>query len=113
MLLKLFLFLGIMVTEVNWKQWKDQGSKFFRKQKWTKVMNCYTSVIGLKPDEANLYSNRALCAIKLKQIREDEEFSLCINPHNIKFYQRKLTHRSLPKKYLTRAAVATSPVVRG
>ena len=41
MLLKLFLFLGIMVTEVNWKQWKDQGSKFFRKQKWTKVMNCY------------------------------------------------------------------------
>ena len=84
------LCLGIMATEVTWVQWKDKGSKFFREQKWTEAMNCYTSAIGLKPDEAILYSNRAICATKLKkfqQAREDAEFALRIDPKNVKFYR--------------------------
>jgi len=87
---KLCLSLGIMETKVTWMQWKDQGSKFFRKHEWTEALNCYTSAIGLKADEAILYFNRAICATKLKkfqQAREDAEFALRIDPKNIKFYQ--------------------------
>jgi tetratricopeptide (TPR) repeat protein len=53
-----------------WQQLKDEGNEHYKKQRWTEAMNSYTKAIRVNPKVATLYSNRALCEIRLSKLHE-------------------------------------------
>jgi TPR repeat protein len=79
-----------MASQKTWIQLKNEGAKHFKNQRWLKASDCYTRALTKKPDEAILYSNRAICKIQLKKFdpaREDAERAVRLDPKNVKFYR--------------------------
>ncbi len=49
----------------DWKMMKIRGDELCRQEEWTKAFTCYTIAIGLNPEAAALYSNRARCELEM------------------------------------------------
>ena len=67
-----------------------QSSENLDNQELLKAINCYTRALDVNPDEAVLYSNRAICEIQLKQFdlaRQDAECAIRLDRKNVKFYR--------------------------
>ena len=76
--------------ESAWKQLKEEGNERYKKQRWTEAMGSYTKAIRVNPNIATLYSNRALCEIRLSKFqlaREDAEDALELDPGQVKYYR--------------------------
>jgi len=78
------------VKEDDWASLKQEGTQHYLHKRWEEAMNCYTRAIHLNQGEAGLYSNRALCELRLSKFdlaREDIEDAIQLEPENIKFYR--------------------------
>ncbi|XP_051721942.1 sperm-associated antigen 1 [Ctenopharyngodon idella] len=82
---------------------KDEGSGLFRSGCYQEAADRYTECLQLKPHECAVYTNRALCYIKLQRFneaRQDCDSALQLQPTNKKaFYRRALANKGL-KDYL-------------
>ena len=79
-----------MASTKSWIQLRDEGTQHLKNHDWLKASDCYTRALSMKPDEAVLYSNRAICEIQLKKFelaREDAETAVRLDPQNAKFYR--------------------------
>jgi len=64
------------LIHTEWALLKEEGHQFYKEERWDEAMNCYTRAIHLNQQEAVLYSNRALCELRLSKLdlaREDIE----------------------------------------
>jgi tetratricopeptide (TPR) repeat protein len=78
------------LDESAWKQLKEEGNEHYKSQRWTEAMGSYTKAIRINPNIATLYSNRALCEIRLSKFqlaREDAEDALELDPGQVKYYR--------------------------
>lgn len=69
---------------------KNKGNDYFKQQKWTEAMIEYSKAICLDSTQAVLYSNRALCELKLEKYdlaRCDAEQAIYLDKTNVKFYR--------------------------
>ena len=74
----------------EWTSLKQEGNQFYKQERWTEAMNCYTRAIHINQEEPVLYSNRALCELRLSKFdlaREDIEDAIQLDPKNIKYYR--------------------------
>ena len=74
----------------EWQGLKEQGNAAFRQDQFTEAMNFYTRALALAPQEAVLYSNRALCELRLKKFqlaREDAEDAIELDPGQVKYHR--------------------------
>ena len=79
-----------MAESISWSDWNEKGMAHFKKQEWLEAIDCYTSALKLKSDQAILFSNRAISktrANKLKSACEDAKSAIRLDPKNIKFYR--------------------------
>jgi len=83
----------INITSLKKDEWtsvKEQGNQLYKEELWEEAMNCYTRAIHLNQGEAVLYSNRALCELRLSKFdlaREDIEDAIQLDPKNIKYFR--------------------------
>ncbi|XP_073702981.1 sperm-associated antigen 1 [Garra rufa] len=81
---------------------KDDGNVLVRSGCYQEAVNRYTECLQLKPQECAVYTNRALCYIKLQRFieaRQDCDSALQLQPTNKKaFYRRALANKGL-KEY--------------
>ena len=61
------------LAEEIWISLKEEGNKFIKEDRFTEAMASYTRAIQLRPREAVLYSNRAICELRLKMYNEARE----------------------------------------
>ncbi len=74
----------------EWEQLKEDGRKFCQDSQWPKAIECYTKAIALNPTAAVLYSNRALCQLRLSKFAratEDAENAIRFEPNVVKYYR--------------------------
>jgi tetratricopeptide (TPR) repeat protein len=79
-----------MASTKTWIELRDEGTQHFKNHDWIKASDCYTRALSMKPGEAVLYSNRAICEIQLKKFelaREDAESAVRLDPQNAKSYR--------------------------
>ncbi|KAI5091089.1 sperm-associated antigen 1A, partial [Silurus meridionalis] len=78
---------------------KQEGNDLVRRSEFQKALEKYSECIALKPTECSIYTNRALCFLKLERFaeaRQDCDSALQIEPDNKKaFYRRALVHKGL------------------
>ena len=82
--------LEIGSTSRDWQLLKEEGNQNYRDMRWTEAMNCYSGAIRVSPRVAVLYSNRALCELKLSKFelaREDAEDAIELDSRQVKFYR--------------------------
>jgi len=92
----------------SWQAFKDKGYAAFKQGQFTEAMTWYTRAIGLAPKEAILYSNRALCELRLNKFalaREDAEDAIELDPKQVKYY-RLLSEALFNLKLYQEAAAA-------
>eukprot|EP01105_Mastigella_eilhardi_P004370 TRINITY_DN157_c1_g2_i8.p1 TRINITY_DN157_c1_g2~~TRINITY_DN157_c1_g2_i8.p1 ORF type:complete len:632 (-),score=128.33 TRINITY_DN157_c1_g2_i8:44-1939(-) len=73
----------------GWEEFKQRGNEHFSHGRFTEAMELYTWAIAKDHKQAVLYSNRALCAIRLKQFqyaREDAEEAIALDSKRTKYY---------------------------
>jgi len=81
---------AISFKKNEWVSLKQEGNKFYKEERWREAMNCYTQAIHLNQEEAALYSNRALCELRLSKFdlaREDIEDAIQLDPTNVKYFR--------------------------
>jgi TPR repeat protein len=74
----------------NWLKYKNDGNDFFKKGKFTEAVIAYSKAIAIDSTQSVLYSNRALCELKLEKYdlaREDAEDAIALESNNAKFYR--------------------------
>jgi TPR repeat protein len=79
-----------ILDKSDWKHLKEEGNVHFSNKRWTEAMNSYTKAIRINPNIATIYSNRALCEIRLSKFqlaREDAEDALELEPGQVKYYR--------------------------
>ncbi|XP_029694765.1 sperm-associated antigen 1 [Takifugu rubripes] len=90
-------------AEVRFGSLKQDGNNFVKKGQYQDALGKYTECLKLKPEECAIYTNRALCFVKLERFaeaKEDCDAALKLEPNNKKaFYRRALAHKGL-KDYL-------------
>ncbi|KAM7382428.1 hypothetical protein PAMP_002156 [Pampus punctatissimus] len=90
-------------TEVRFTALKQEGNEFVKKSQYQDALGKYTECLKLKPEECAIYTNRALCYLKLERFSEakqDCDVALKLEPTNKKaFYRRALANKGL-KDYL-------------
>ncbi|XP_041843536.1 sperm-associated antigen 1-like isoform X2 [Melanotaenia boesemani] len=90
-------------AEVRFSALKQEGNDFVKKGQYQDALGKYTECLKLKPDECAIYTNRALCYLKLERFTEakqDCDAALKLEPTNKKaFYRRALANKGL-KDYL-------------
>ncbi|XP_067217798.1 sperm-associated antigen 1 isoform X1 [Chanodichthys erythropterus] len=95
--------LEIREAAAEFERLKDEGSGLFRSGCYQDAAERYTECLQLKPHECAVYTNRALCYIKLQRFteaRQDCDSALQLQPTNKKaFYRRALANQGL-KDYL-------------
>ena len=70
---------------------KREGNDFFKENKYTEAIKCYTRAIDGDKSNPVYYSNRSLCHIKLQQFEEalfDAERAVQLDANNSKFQYR-------------------------
>ncbi|XP_029959214.1 sperm-associated antigen 1A [Salarias fasciatus] len=94
-------------TEVRFAASKQEGNDFVKKGQYPEALGKYTECLKLKPEECAIYTNRALCYLKLERFAEakqDCDAALKLEPANKKaFYRRALANKGL-KDYLACSA---------
>ncbi|XP_068178848.1 sperm-associated antigen 1-like isoform X2 [Antennarius striatus] len=90
-------------AEIRFAGLKQEGNDFVKKSKYQDALGKYTECLKLKPEECVIYTNRALCYLKLEKFTEakqDCDAALKLDPVNKKaFYRRSLANKGL-KDYL-------------
>ncbi len=74
----------------EWEKLKEEGGKFYKASQWAEAIDCYSKAIDLNPSAAVLYSNRALCHLRLSDFaraREDAENAIKFDSKVIKYYR--------------------------
>ncbi|XP_070691968.1 sperm-associated antigen 1 [Pempheris klunzingeri] len=90
-------------AEVRFTALKQEGNEYVKKSQYQDAVGKYTECLKLKPEECAVYTNRALCYLKLERFTEakqDCDAALKLEPTNKKaFYRRALANKGL-KDYL-------------
>ncbi|CAI5663412.1 unnamed protein product [Oreochromis niloticus] len=90
-------------AEVRFSALKQEGNDFVKKSQYQDALEKYTECLKLKPEECAIYTNRALCYLKLERFAEakqDCDAALKLEPTNKKaFYRRAMANKGL-KDYL-------------
>ncbi|XP_042280003.1 sperm-associated antigen 1-like [Thunnus maccoyii] len=90
-------------AEVRFTALKQEGNEFVKKGQYQDALGKYTECLKLKPEECAIYTNRALCYLKLERFtdaKQDCDAALKLEPTNKKaFYRRALANKGL-KDYL-------------
>ncbi|XP_032375127.1 sperm-associated antigen 1 [Etheostoma spectabile] len=90
-------------AEVRFTALKQEGNDFVKKGQYSDALGKYTECLKLKPEECTIYTNRALCYLKLDRFTEakqDCDAALKVEPSNKKaFYRRAMANKGL-KDYL-------------
>ncbi|KAM9852579.1 sperm-associated antigen 1-like [Aulostomus maculatus] len=90
-------------AEVRFTALKQEGNEFVKKGQYQDALGKYSECLKLKPEECAIYTNRALCYLKLERFTEakqDCDAALKLEPTNKKaFYRRALANKGL-KDYL-------------
>ncbi|XP_034455210.1 sperm-associated antigen 1A isoform X2 [Hippoglossus hippoglossus] len=78
---------------------KQKGNDLVKNGNFQEALEKYSECLALKPDECSLYTNRAICFLKLnrfQEAKEDCDSALQLEPGNKKaFYRRALAHKGL------------------
>ncbi|KAM9776111.1 sperm-associated antigen 1A-like isoform X1 [Syngnathus typhle] len=78
---------------------KHEGNELVKKGHFQDALHKYSQCLALKPDECALYTNRAICLLKLSRFQEakqDCDSAVRLEPTNKKaFYRRALAHKGL------------------
>ncbi|KFQ38862.1 Sperm-associated antigen 1, partial [Mesitornis unicolor] len=86
-------------AEEKFKTLKNEGNDFVRKGKYEEAVNKYSECMKLNTKECAIYTNRALCYLKLnkyEEAKQDCDHVLQIEDSNIKaFYRRALAYKGL------------------
>ncbi|KAK6490824.1 sperm-associated antigen 1A isoform X1 [Huso huso] len=86
-------------TEALFLSRKQEGNDFVKKGQYKDAHGKYTECLKLKSSECAIYTNRALCNLKLNQYEEakqDCDSALQLEPSNMKaFYRRAMAHKGL------------------
>ncbi|XP_007894951.2 sperm-associated antigen 1 isoform X1 [Callorhinchus milii] len=86
-------------TEELFISLKTEGNSFVKKARYKEAVGKYSECLKLKPNECAIYTNRALCYLKLNQYKNAEDDCSCalkLEPSNVKaFYRRALAYKGL------------------
>ncbi|KGL98710.1 Sperm-associated antigen 1, partial [Charadrius vociferus] len=86
-------------AEEKFKTLKNEGNEFVKKGKYEEAVNKYSECMKLNTEECTIYTNRALCYLKLykyEEAKQDCDHVLQIEDSNIKaFYRRALAYKGL------------------
>ncbi|XP_022603320.1 sperm-associated antigen 1A-like [Seriola dumerili] len=78
---------------------KQKGNDLVKKGQFQEALEKYSECLTIKPDECALYTNRAICFLKLnhfKEAKQDCDSALQLEPGNKKaFYRRALAYKGL------------------
>ena len=80
------------VTKSNANELRQEGNDAAKREEYRKALDLYTKAIDLSSKDYRLYSNRALCYLKLgkpQNALHDCEECLTLKPHYSKALQRK------------------------
>ncbi|XP_041964279.1 sperm-associated antigen 1 [Alosa sapidissima] len=90
-------------AEARFTLFKSDGNEFVKKGRYEEAVGKYSECLKLKSNECAIYTNRALCFVKLDRFAEakqDCDAALALEPENKKaFYRRALANKGL-KDYL-------------
>ncbi|XP_055766865.1 sperm-associated antigen 1-like isoform X3 [Salvelinus fontinalis] len=90
-------------AEVCFNSLKQEGNEFVKKGQFQEALRTYSECLKLKPEECPIYTNRALCFLKLDlfaEAKQDCDSALRLEPANKKaFYRRAMANKGL-KDYL-------------
>ncbi|CAH3194909.1 unnamed protein product [Porites evermanni] len=84
---------------VKFAQSKEQGNALVKQNRYDEAVACYTECIEIDPENVAVYTNRALCYLRLNQDElaiQDTTEALRLQPDNVK----ALFRRALAKKAL-------------
>lgn len=84
---------------VRFSQCKEKGNSLVKQNRHEEAVECYTECINIDPENVAVYTNRALCYLRLNQNElaiEDTTEALRLQPNNVK----ALFRRALAKKAL-------------
>ncbi|KAM9278737.1 sperm-associated antigen 1 [Cariama cristata] len=86
-------------AEEKFKTLKNEGNDCVKKGKYEEAVNKYSECMKLNTEECTIYTNRALCYLKLykyEEAKQDCDHVLQIEDSNIKaFYRRALAYKGL------------------
>ncbi|XP_054241447.1 sperm-associated antigen 1 [Indicator indicator] len=86
-------------AEEKLKTLKTEGNDFVRMGKYEEAVNKYSECMKLNTEECTIYTNRALCYLKLykyEEAKQDCDHVLQLEDSNIKaFYRRALAYKGL------------------
>lgn len=86
-------------AEEKFKTLKNEGNDFVKEGKYEEAVNKYSECMKLNTTECTIYTNRALCYLKLykyEEAKQDCDHVLQIEDSNIKaFYRRALAYKGL------------------
>ncbi|KAG7470083.1 hypothetical protein MATL_G00135580 [Megalops atlanticus] len=90
-------------AEARFTSLKQEGNDCVKRGQFQEAVEKYSECLKLKPDECAVYTNRALCYLKLElfgEAKQDCDTALHMEPTNKKaFYRRALAYKGL-KDYL-------------
>ncbi|KAG5857123.1 hypothetical protein ANANG_G00015220 [Anguilla anguilla] len=90
-------------AEARFSSVKQEGNECVKTGQYREAAEKYSECLQLKPDECAVYTNRALCYLKLElfaEAKQDCDSALQLEPSNKKaFYRRALAYKGL-KDYL-------------
>ncbi|XP_066547218.1 sperm-associated antigen 1 isoform X3 [Amia ocellicauda] len=85
--------------EAHFLSLKQEGNDFVKNGQYKAAIGKYSECLKLKPEECMIYTNRALCYLKLNQFveaKQDCDSTLQFEPSNKKaFYRRALAYKGL------------------
>ncbi|KAM9838212.1 sperm-associated antigen 1A [Aulostomus maculatus] len=78
---------------------KQEGNDLVKRSHFLEALDKYTECLAIKPDECAVFTNRAICFLKLNRFEEakqDCDAALQLEPSNKKaFYRRALAYKGL------------------
>ncbi|XP_065607771.1 sperm-associated antigen 1 [Cyrtonyx montezumae] len=86
-------------AEEKFRMLKNEGNDFVKKGKYDEAVNKYSECLKLNTKDCTIYTNRALCYLRLykyEEAKQDCDHVLQIEDSNIKaFYRRALAYKGL------------------